>query len=258
MRLLFLLMIGVLMPFSPLWAVTGDDVVPGMACSVNKAMMMTANPTGIGGYILTCENGEWVATLTASLPTLPDQVATKRYIDEHVATIESHTYSNPKVYTTMGTLRPILISGLQAIDLGRIAADLCSMFSDGVYVQGKMTAMRRIDGGYRRDMAGTFHLCKDACITGPSGNLYAWYHAADFKQPLFYTNASAAIYWADNAAEVATNNCGTWVAGDLGTITVNGECLAEPSATRSSLSGTTRPNYNAHGYVVEELLCWAN
>lgn len=69
----------------PAWAVTGDDVAPGTACSVNKAMMMTANPSGTGGYILTCEGGIWVATLRAAPPSEDGQVATKKYVDDTVS-----------------------------------------------------------------------------------------------------------------------------------------------------------------------------
>lgn len=71
----------------PLHAVTGDDIAPGMPCTIDKAVTMTANPSGIGGYILTCENNEWVATITAAPPTQPGQVATKSYIDDKIGTL---------------------------------------------------------------------------------------------------------------------------------------------------------------------------
>ena len=52
-------------------AVTGDDTAPGTACSVDKAVQMTANPSGSGGYVLTCEGGKWVATLECAATPQP-------------------------------------------------------------------------------------------------------------------------------------------------------------------------------------------
>lgn len=66
---------------SPAIAVTGADVTPGAACTVEDAVMVTANPSGSGGYVLTCESSVWVATLSASTPTANEQVATKGYVD---------------------------------------------------------------------------------------------------------------------------------------------------------------------------------
>ena len=88
-QFMFILAMG-LMGFSALWpqhshAVSGNDLTPGSACTVEDAVSMTANPSGTGGYILTCEGGVWVATLNAALPTANEQVATKEYVDSAVA-----------------------------------------------------------------------------------------------------------------------------------------------------------------------------
>ena len=68
---------------------TGDDITPGMACSRKGAVTMTANATGPGAYILTCDNdapsGKWVATINAAMPTSNAQVANKQYVDQAVA-----------------------------------------------------------------------------------------------------------------------------------------------------------------------------
>jgi hypothetical protein len=63
----------------------GGDTTPGTACSTEDSMRMTANPTGTGGYILTCEGGVWVATLNTALPTANAQAANKEYVDNALA-----------------------------------------------------------------------------------------------------------------------------------------------------------------------------
>ena len=60
---------------------TGTDVTPGAACSTEDSVMVTANPGGTGGYILTCESSVWVAQMNAATPTVNEQVATKEYVD---------------------------------------------------------------------------------------------------------------------------------------------------------------------------------
>jgi hypothetical protein len=65
---------------------TGGDTTVGSACSPEDAVRMTANPSGSGGYVLTCEGGVWVANLNASTPTTSSQVATKSYVDSIITT----------------------------------------------------------------------------------------------------------------------------------------------------------------------------
>lgn len=65
----------------PAYALDGSDVTPGSACSVEDSVMMTAKSSGSGGYILTCESGFWVATLSVATPTADEHVATKAYVD---------------------------------------------------------------------------------------------------------------------------------------------------------------------------------
>jgi len=75
--LVILLAIG-----APAKALTGDDVSPGTACANEDAVMMTANPAGSGGYILTCDGGTWKAIINAADPTEDAHVATKKYVDD--------------------------------------------------------------------------------------------------------------------------------------------------------------------------------
>ncbi len=67
----------------------GDDNIPGTTCDKKGAIQMTANASGPGAYILTCDgnapSGKWVATLNADLPTANMQVANKLYVDQAVA-----------------------------------------------------------------------------------------------------------------------------------------------------------------------------
>ncbi len=67
----------------PSYALEGGDTAPGTACSIEEATRMTANPSGTGGYILTCEGGVWVATISGDTPTRNKQVATKAYVDSN-------------------------------------------------------------------------------------------------------------------------------------------------------------------------------
>jgi hypothetical protein len=70
---------------APAFAVTGTDAAPGQSCAVPHAVTMTANPSGQGGYVLTCEGGQWIAQITAATPTAGSQVTTKSYVDTAVA-----------------------------------------------------------------------------------------------------------------------------------------------------------------------------
>jgi hypothetical protein len=70
---------------TPAHAVTGSDITPGSACTVEDAMAMTANPSGMGGYLLTCKSGTWIAQITAATPTQNSHVATKGYVDTAIA-----------------------------------------------------------------------------------------------------------------------------------------------------------------------------
>jgi hypothetical protein len=65
----------------------GTDTTPGTACTAKGAVRITANATGPGAYILTCDDdaGQWVATINAELPTANEQVANKEYVDSAVA-----------------------------------------------------------------------------------------------------------------------------------------------------------------------------
>ncbi|WP_319231069.1 DUF1566 domain-containing protein [Draconibacterium orientale] len=65
----------------PAYALEGSDTAPGDACTVEDAMRMTANPSGNGGYILTCKGGVWKATFNVATPTEDDQLANKAYVD---------------------------------------------------------------------------------------------------------------------------------------------------------------------------------
>lgn len=76
----------------------GGDTAPGAACSTEDALRMTANPTGTGGYILTCESGVWVATLNAALPTANEQVATKQYVDAATSGAPTYVGRTPTSY----------------------------------------------------------------------------------------------------------------------------------------------------------------
>lgn len=61
----------------------GNDTLPDDSCTAKGAVRMTANATGPGAYILTCDgdSGKWVATINAALPTANAQVANKEYVD---------------------------------------------------------------------------------------------------------------------------------------------------------------------------------
>ena len=85
-----LILLGSLLISSSVHAqLTGDDTVPGTACPAKGAVRMTANATGPGAYILTCDadapTGKWVATLNTSSPTSSAQVANKGYVDTAIA-----------------------------------------------------------------------------------------------------------------------------------------------------------------------------
>lgn len=81
----FCFLVPAMMPHMAMAQLQGTDTTSGTACSVEDSVQMTANPSGTGGYILTCEGGVWVATLNAALPTANEQVATKEYVDSAVA-----------------------------------------------------------------------------------------------------------------------------------------------------------------------------
>lgn len=245
---------------APAYAVTGGDVLPGTNCSTPKAMMMTANPSGIGGYILSCEGGKWRATLTADMPTLPDQVATKRYIDEHVATIETKSYVNKTLRTTVGLSRPIIITGMSAQDRAKNAATLCSWFSNGQYVLGKFISMREIHKGEVTNVSeGKAYRCQNECVGSDSGERYAWLHSADLSG--VYTGygqyGAGSPFIDQNPAELSTMHCASLEAGSMGTVMLDQECMAGATVTRSSVSGRSNPQYLS-GYIIDELLCWAN
>jgi hypothetical protein len=80
-----LLTLALLFIAAPAFAVTGTDAAPGQSCAVPHAVTMTANPSGQGGYVLTCEGGQWIAQITAATPTAGSQVTTKSYVDTAVA-----------------------------------------------------------------------------------------------------------------------------------------------------------------------------
>jgi hypothetical protein len=81
----FFLAFALLFVTMPAFAVTGTDAAPGQSCAVPHAVTMTANPSGQGGYVLTCEGGQWIAQITAAAPTTGSQVTTKSYVDTAVA-----------------------------------------------------------------------------------------------------------------------------------------------------------------------------
>lgn len=87
--LIALLCAVALFPFAAHAQLVGTDNVPGTACSAKGSVQMTANATGPGAYILTCDGdaptGKWVATINAELPTANAQVANKEYVDNAVA-----------------------------------------------------------------------------------------------------------------------------------------------------------------------------
>lgn len=74
-----------MMPHMAMAQLQGTDTTPGTACSDEDAVLISANPSGVGGYFLTCESGQWVATLSAATPTANEQVATKEYVDTAAA-----------------------------------------------------------------------------------------------------------------------------------------------------------------------------
>ncbi len=110
---LFLLAILVSSPSGA--QLVGTDNTPGTACDKKGAVQMTANVTGPGAYILTCDDnapsGKWVATINAGTPTANAQVANKQYVDTAVAAsggggvgllcVYADTCVNPFVYTGM-------------------------------------------------------------------------------------------------------------------------------------------------------------
>lgn len=61
----------------------GTDTAPGSPCAAKGAVRMTANPNGLGAYILTCDgnSGQWIATINAAQPTADEQAANKEYVD---------------------------------------------------------------------------------------------------------------------------------------------------------------------------------
>ncbi len=90
---------------APSWAqLQGTDNTPGTPCTRKGAVQMTANATGPGAYILTCDGnapaGKWVATLNAELPTASAQVANKQYVDSAVASATSGSCQMPAADTT--------------------------------------------------------------------------------------------------------------------------------------------------------------
>lgn len=87
--LITLLCAVALFPFAAQAQLIGTDSAPGDSCSAKGSVRMTANATGPGAYILTCDGdaptGKWVATINAALPTANAQVANKEYVDSAVA-----------------------------------------------------------------------------------------------------------------------------------------------------------------------------
>ncbi|MCD8494060.1 MAG: hypothetical protein LRY36_00820 [Alphaproteobacteria bacterium] len=196
-------------------------------------------------------------------PVNPQDAATKQYVDDKVGpiTITTHTYTNPTIYTTTGTLLPILITQINAGAISLSAATLCSFLSDGTYVQGKFNARRTIHPGYTQESTtGTVYQCQGSCITGSSGKKYAWINKDDFlKSPgLYWNNPGPGWPLAYNTPEVTTSNCSSFPAGDEGTTSINGECMAGATSTKTSVGGIANPSYHWGSFVVESLICWAN
>lgn len=84
MRFSFIFCCALFLFAAPAWAVTGDDITVGSACTVEDAVTVTANPSGRGAYILSCESSVWTAKPNAATPTASAHVATKQYADNAV------------------------------------------------------------------------------------------------------------------------------------------------------------------------------
>ncbi len=112
---------------APSWAqLEGTDNTPGTPCTRKGAVQMTANASGPGAYILTCDgnapSGKWVATLNAALPTASAQVANKQYVDTAVASVSGGGSAGTAcVYSATGCFSPFLTTGMQAIISGPFA-----------------------------------------------------------------------------------------------------------------------------------------
>lgn len=152
--IMFLACMAVLSPLTAQAQLVGTDTVPGTPCTAKGSVLMSANATGPGAYILTCDDdsGQWRATINAELPTANAQVANKQYVDTAVAgNIPSCTDNT---------------TGLCILETPRAANDpefTAANIANGVNILGVTGAMA---GGGCTDIG-------DLC---PDGTVYAGYH----------------------------------------------------------------------------------
>ena len=153
---------------SPARALDGTDIAPGAACATEDAVMMTANPSGTGGYILTCSGGVWVAQISAATPVASDHVTTKGYVDTAVAAAGGVGGGLVCVESKSGCLFPFANTGMQkqndsvshnicctGIDVGGTCDSTPNAFSFtnatntalGVVVSSDIVALGGVDAG---------------------------------------------------------------------------------------------------------------
>ena len=181
--------------------------------------------------------------------------------DRLMTTPDTITYTGEslKLYTTTGAKLPILVTRAATKDRPTVAAALCSKISGGAYPLGIIKKFGGINSGYIHDTTvpgSQRYRCEDSCITGLSGNKYAWYHIDDFLKSGDYWNSNNPNSYHANNPEVETKTCGEFDAGGMGKRIINGECMADAQSSRASHSGMDRPNYHWGNLVIEELLCW--
>ena len=220
---------------SPAFAVTGSDRAPGEACSNEDAVTMTANPTGSGGYILTCESSVWVATISGATPIANEHLTTKAYVDTAVAAggigacvdndaalcaLETSRSSDDPEFTAANIKSGINILGVTGTltaaspDCTNDSAVTCTLEATRVNDDAQFTAANIASGVNILGVTGTL----SGGLAGPSGcvnigdqcadsTIFAGWHPVTQTQLFLHpNNQSVGIAWSTETVTTGVTN----------------------------------------------------
>jgi len=223
-----LLCVCAMPPFAAHAQLVGTDNVPGTACSAKGSVQMTANATGPGAYILTCDGdaplGKWVATINAELPTANAQVANKEYVDSAVAAGGSCSAGGPTDCRNIGDLcadgtvfagyHPTLNEALfiPTTDQGTTSAWKTSTGVNDIATDSTYDGRANTNQVANSTTFPAFKLCKDLTTGGYSDwylpaqveAYYLWSVRGTIEAGGNITNFQNAIYW--SSTEYGTSN----------------------------------------------------